>query len=140
MKYLIKGKTIPSNEENTGKLADVHHVLRGILSAYDDTRIRRFLYKSTHEKVLCNRPQCPVACTSTNLALTYIITFLKVCRFHKHTRNYSLSPKPTANVGEKRSSFMHSTAIIIATRKSCTGRSPVRSIGHARSCRRRVAT
>ena len=28
----------------------------------------------------------------------------------------------------------------IATRKSCTGRSPVRSIGHAPSCRRRVAT
>ena len=27
-----------------------------------------------------------------------------------------------------------------STRKSCTGRSPVRSIGHARSCRRRVAT
>ena len=26
------------------------------------------------------------------------------------------------------------------TRKSCTGRSPVRSIGHVRSCRRRVAT
>jgi len=28
----------------------------------------------------------------------------------------------------------------IKTRKSCTERSPVRSIGHARSCRRRVAT